>query len=192
MSARRRQGRVRVGVLALAGGLLVISGGVRLGLSGLAFASAGPPPAAPQPRSAQCLAGPDIDAMLAAIHQREVSLGAREVAVLQREQNVALATREVKRKMAALGAVEKRLTAKLALASTAASNDITQLASIYENMKPKTASMLFATMEPDFAAGFLARMRPASAAAILSGMKPETAYAISVVLAGRNANVPRK
>jgi flagellar motility protein MotE (MotC chaperone) len=34
-------------------------------------------------------------------------------------------------------------------------------------------------------------MRPESAAAVLSGMAPDTAYAISALIAGRNALVPR-
>jgi flagellar motility protein MotE (MotC chaperone) len=51
---------------------------------------------------------------------------------------------------------------------------------------------LFETMAPDFAAGFLARMRPEAAAAVLSGMTPGAAYTVSVLLAGRNALVPRE
>ena len=59
-------------------------------------------------------------------------------------------------------------------------------------IKPPTdAANLFQTMSPDFAAGFLARMQPASAAAILTGLKPDTAYEVSVLLAGRNALVPK-
>lgn len=46
-------------------------------------------------------------------------------------------------------------------------------------------------MDPGFAAGFLGRMRPEAAAGIMTGLSPETAYTISVVLAGRNADVPR-
>jgi flagellar motility protein MotE (MotC chaperone) len=45
-------------------------------------------------------------------------------------------------------------------------------------------------MDPKFAAGFLGRMRADSAAAIMAGMAPDAAYLVSVILAGRNADVP--
>jgi flagellar motility protein MotE (MotC chaperone) len=35
-------------------------------------------------------------------------------------------------------------------------------------------------------------MQPQAAAAILAGMPPDTAYAMSVLIAGRNANAPRE
>jgi hypothetical protein len=50
---------------------------------------------------------------------------------------------------------------------------------------------LFQTMSPEFAAGFLGRMQPTSAADILTGLKPDKAYEVSVLLAGRNALVPK-
>jgi flagellar motility protein MotE (MotC chaperone) len=65
------------------------------------------------------------------------------------------------------------------------------LTAVYETMKPKDAAALFEAMQPEFAAGFLGRMRPEAAGAILAGMSPEAAYAASLLLAGRNAAVPR-
>jgi flagellar motility protein MotE (MotC chaperone) len=35
-------------------------------------------------------------------------------------------------------------------------------------------------------------MRPDAAAAVLAGMSPEKAYAVSAILAGRNAMVPKE
>ena len=83
------------------------------------------------------------------------------------------------------------MRATLSLADEASEKDILRLTSVYENMKPKDAAILFEQMEPNFAAGFLGRMRPDIAAEILSGLSPEVAYSISVILAGRNANVPK-
>ena len=57
-------------------------------------------------------------------------------------------------------------------------------------MKPKDAAALFEEMSPEFAAGFLGLMRADAAALIMTGLEPTTAYSISVILAGRNANVP--
>ena len=56
---------------------------------------------------------------------------------------------------------------------------------------PADAAALFQTMAPEFAAGFLGRMRAEAAAAVISGMTPESAYSISVLIAGRNALVPK-
>ena len=88
-------------------------------------------------------------------------------------------------------AVEEELKATLALADGAAEKDIQNLTAVYQAMKPKDAAALFETMSPEFAAGFLGRMPPDSAAAILSGMSAEAAYGISVIVAGRNSDVPK-
>jgi flagellar motility protein MotE (MotC chaperone) len=79
----------------------------------------------------------------------------------------------------------------VAVADQAADADVTRLVTMYENMKPKEAAPLFEVMAPDFAAGFLARMRPDAAASVLAGLNPKTAYTISVIMAGRNAGVPK-
>jgi flagellar motility protein MotE (MotC chaperone) len=89
-------------------------------------------------------------------------------------------------------AAEEELKATLALADGAAEDDIARLTAVYQAMKPKDAAALFETMSPEFAAGFLGRMPPDSAAAILSGMSSEAAYGISVIVAGRNADVPKE
>jgi flagellar motility protein MotE (MotC chaperone) len=124
-------------------------------------------------------------------------LGAREAAVAEREREAAtrlaaaeLAEERARATLAELEAAETALRATIALADGAAENDLAQLTAVYENMKPQQAAPLFQQMAPEFAAGFLGRMRPDAAAAILSGLAPDSAYAISVILAGRNADVP--
>ena len=92
--------------------------------------------------------------------------------------------------MVALEMAEESLVSTMARASTASENDLTRLTAVYENMKPKEASALFEEMDPEFAAGFLGRMRPDAAASIMTGLNSGKAYAISVILAGRNANAP--
>jgi flagellar motility protein MotE (MotC chaperone) len=94
-------------------------------------------------------------------------------------------------RMVQLEAMEAKLAATLALADGAAEADVERLTKVYQAMKPKDAAKLFETMSPEFAAGFLGRMPPESAAAILSGMSAESAYGVSVIVAGRNANVPK-
>jgi flagellar motility protein MotE (MotC chaperone) len=93
--------------------------------------------------------------------------------------------------MTALAAAEAKLSETLSRADGAAETDLAQLTQVYESMKPKDAAKLFAAMDPEFAAGFLGRMQPASSAAIMSGMPADAAYAVSVLLAGRNAMVPK-
>lgn len=135
---------------------------------------------------------PELIALLEETQARARALDEREAALEARLQSLALVEAAVGEELAKLERAEAELRATMALADTAAETDLGQLTSVYENMKPEQAAALFQRMEPSFAAGFLSRMRADSAAAILSGLEPDLAYTISVVLAGRNANVPRE
>lgn len=129
--------------------------------------------------------------LLDALQSREAAVEAREEQLDVRAQSLDVAQQEVERRIEALEAAEQRLSATLALADSAAEDDLARLTTVYENMKPKEAAALFQAMEPAFAAGFLARMRPDSAAKILAGLEPQNAYSISAILAGRNASAPK-
>ena len=124
------------------------------------------------------------------LRDREIELEKREQAVTTKEAQIEDAKVEIAAKLEQLEDAEKRLRATIALAKTAAEDDLANLTTVYENMKPKDASALFEQMDPEFAAGFLGRMRPDSAANIMAGLTPQVAYSISAILAGRNANVP--
>lgn len=137
-----------------------------------------------------CTESEDVGPVLKALKAQRETLDGREAALADRVAALNLVEAEIARNMSALETAEQRLAATLALADSAAETDIGRLTSVYENMKPKEAAALFEAMEPAFSAGFLGRMRPESAAAIMAGLTPQTAYTISVVLAGRNANVP--
>ncbi|MEO1677496.1 MAG: hypothetical protein AAFU80_04980 [Pseudomonadota bacterium] len=131
------------------------------------------------------------DYLLAALAEREATLSAREAALEERLQTLQMAEGEFEENMAALLQAEEALRATLTLADGAAQADLDRLTRVYENMKPKDASALFAEMDPSFAAGFLGQMNPTAAAAIMAGLPPETAYTVSLVLASRNMEVPR-
>lgn len=133
----------------------------------------------------------DIQPLLDALNAREARVRKSESAIEVRMQALAVAEEEIERKMTALTEAEASLRETLALARTAAADDIEKLTNVYANMKPKQAAALFEEMDPEFSAGFLARMRPDAAAAIMAGMTPQSAYLVSVILAGRNANVPK-
>lgn len=130
--------------------------------------------------------------MVMALLEREASLDALEQELMDREQVLRVAKLRIEDQLVSLEDAEKRLSKTLALADNAAEKDLDRLTSVYENMKPKEAAEIFETMDVTFAAGFLSRMRPDAAAGILSNVETNTAYAISVVMAGRNANVPTK
>lgn len=134
----------------------------------------------------------DILPLIEALKAREARLNKREEDMNIRMQALSLAEQEIERKMTAMEAAEARLRETLALASSAAENDLAKLTDVYAKMKPKQAAQVFEQMDPQFAAGFMARMKPDSAASILAGMQPEKAYLISVILAGRNAEVPKE
>ncbi len=65
------------------------------------------------------------------------------------------------------------MRALLAVAETAAQDDLAQLTSVYESMKPADASAIFAEMDPNLAAGFLGMMQPESAGRRDGGSRAE-------------------
>lgn len=140
---------------------------------------------------AVCETPADLQNLVAALQSREERLDEREKQMRARMQALAVADQEIEAKLARLSDAEDRLRGTLALADTAAEDDIARLVAVYEVMKPKEAATLFEEMSPEFAAGFLGRMRPEAAAGVLAGLTPQAAYSLSVILAGRNATVPK-
>jgi flagellar motility protein MotE (MotC chaperone) len=133
----------------------------------------------------------DLEPMFLALKRREELVEKREMKIDQRMVALNIVDARITKKISDMRRIEKELRATIALANTAAEDDLARLTTVYESMKPKVASALFSEMDADFAAGFLARMRPDSAALVLAGMPPQKAYEISAILAGRNANVPK-
>ncbi|SEW00647.1 hypothetical protein SAMN05444851_0822 [Aliiroseovarius sediminilitoris] len=174
--------------------LLATSGLVRLGGFGMAIADdvnnllRGTSASHGEP--AICTTETDIETVLKALQAREQTLVENETALDKRLKILSNAEDTLDEKLQALVTAEKALAATMAAANTAASDDLTRLTTLYENMKPKQAIPLFETMDPEFAAGFLSRMKPPIAAQILAGLDPQSAYAISVVFAGRNSDAP--
>lgn len=193
-SARRRLtqrgGLMAIAVLLLGSALLRLGGNAG---QALALANDEPPVAQAEPakaETAQSATMDDMTAMLEAFQMREARLKAQEDALRDRMHALKIVDEQVAQKLEALAAAETALRETIALAETAAEGDLARLTKVYETMKPKQAAALFEEMTPEFAAGFLGRMRPDAAAAILAGLSPEAAHRFSVVLAGRNANVP--
>lgn len=141
-------------------------------------------------RPIACVTDEDIGPLLTALQEREALVEEQETDLQFRMKTLATAKIEVEERLAALVAAEEKLSATIAKAATAAEDDLSQLTTVYEQMKPRQAAALFEEMDPEFAAGFLGRMRAEAASSILAGMTPNAAYSISVILAGRNADTP--
>lgn len=138
-----------------------------------------------------CKPNAGISQLLAELSVREDRVKKDEMALRNRMLALEVAEEKYSESLKTLIAAENALSATISRANSASETDLAQLTSMYENMKPKDAAALFEEMDPGFSSGFLGRMRPDAAAAVLAGLKPETAYAISVILAGRNASVPK-
>lgn len=192
---RKRAGR---GALSLIAALFLLSALIRIGPdAGAALASSGLLEVddkralveeLPKARASDA----ELQSMLTAFQERDARLVEREAQLEMRLQALLVADREIERKMTALSNAEDALRDTMAYADTAAEGDLASLTAVYENMKPKDAAALFEEMDPDFAAGFLGRMRADSAAGIMAGLSPPVAYSVSILLAGRNANVPKQ
>lgn len=137
-----------------------------------------------------CESEPDFPALMRVFKEREQRILKQEKDLRNRAQALLVTDEEVALKLVELKQAEMRLNELIAIAETAAEDDLTRLTKVYETMKPKEAAAVFEQMAPEFAAGFVGRMRPESAANVMSGLSPEAAYTISVILAGRNANAP--
>lgn len=130
--------------------------------------------------------------ILKALQEREVAAAQKEEELIEKSNALTEAESAIRLRLSELRAAEQSLRGTIEMAREASETDIDQLTQVYENMKPKEAAALFEQMESAFAAGFLGRMSPKAAADILSGLDAGQAYAISVHLAGRNADIPLK
>jgi flagellar motility protein MotE (MotC chaperone) len=190
-----RRPRVARNSLTVIAMLLAASGVIRFGGAPAAaiareVASLDAPAITPSPEN--CETPADVSLALAALGEREKRLDEREATIEERMALLAEAESAVNAALAELEAAEAELDATLSVASTAAEDDLAKLTKVYETMKPAEAAALFAEMDPQFAAGFLGRMRPEAAAAVMAGLDPQVAYMVSVVLAARNADVPKQ
>ena len=188
-AAKKGRARAGRGILVLLALLLAASGALRMGsIAGAALANSDTESVSAAPTSCPM---PPV-ALAEALAAREAEVAVLEAAMADRRAALALAEAAITKRMAELEAAETRLKGTLALVDGAAEDDLLRLTTVYETMKPKDAAALFETMTPAFAAGFLGRMRPDAAAAVLSGLSPDAAYSISVLIAGRNAAVPKE
>ena len=195
-------GRKVIGPLGILSMILVFSAVVRVFASADAVIAATakapetPTEAVPAAdHSAQlCTPDTDLQRVLDSLRSREGALVTRETETDVRIKELLALEKRIKAEQATLVTERQALEATMSLADTAAEDDLVQLTAVYERMKPKSAAAHFEAMNAEFAAGFLGRMKPATAAAIMAQMDPQFTYAISVFLAGRNANagnVPR-
>lgn len=174
--------------------LFLFSGFIRLGTVGLAVAKdadVAPQTSMPVATKPAAEAAPVFDELLERIATRTKELDEREAKIRDREAKLDLAGKVIEKNLARLEKAEASLRATVSQVDGASEGDLDQLTKMYASMKPKVAAQLFEQMTPEFAAGFLGRMPADAAGGILSGLPAEQAYAISVVLAGRNANAPK-
>jgi flagellar motility protein MotE (MotC chaperone) len=172
--------------------MLLVSGLIRLGTVGSAIARG--TDEALVDINPEHVCGPDesLEGLFALVEQRMHQLDEKEELLKNKQSDLTAAELLIRKNLEQIEAAEARLSQAIETVDGASEDDIGRLTSVYESMKPKVAADLFAQMTPNFAAGFLGRMSPKSAGEIMSGLTPENAYAISVVLAGRNANVPKE
>ena len=184
---RRPQGS-KVGALPVMAGLVLASAFLRLGDSSPLHRIAGDMKA--HAATDPAVGDDEVETLLTALQTRQAKLEEREAELDTQAANLDRAKEELAAQLAAIENAEAELRDLLDLANSAAQDDLARLATVYENMKPAEAGPLFEAMPPGFAAGFLGLMDPAASAAILARLPPESAYAVSVMLAGRHADLP--
>ena len=178
---------VIAGLLA-ASGLIRIGGGPGQAIAREIAALTTTPQETAEPL--ECRTDEETSAILLSLLTREATMNERERLLEEKARSIVFAEAEIRQNLEILVKAEEELSATMSTASAASEEDLARLTSVYENMKPKDASLLFEEMAVEFAAGFVGRMRPDAAAQIMTGLSPEKAYSISVILAGRNARTP--
>ena len=149
-----------------------------------------PLPATTTVQSNTCEDTFDVEPVLTALNNRSARLDEKEEKLLELANTAEQAKIDAEARLAALEQAETRLKELVSVAQTAAQSDLAKLTAVYAAMNAKQAAALFEEMDPDFAAGFLGLLEPEKAAEILAGVSPSKAYALSVIVAGRNANAP--
>lgn len=181
----------RQGSIALIVTIFLLSAGIRIAIgTTTALADDAPQPGTEEPQTSTDKDATNISSLLKAIGERETKVKEKEEYLKNQFLALQEAEKEIQDRLSKLQTAESSLRKTISIAEEAAEKDLSKLTSVYENMKPKVAAQLFEEMDPEFSAGFLSRMRSESAAQILAGLTPQTAYSISVILAGRNADVP--
>jgi flagellar motility protein MotE (MotC chaperone) len=201
MKKRAPLGGFRIGVLTIIAAMLTIAGFARLGI-GIAGAfesvnSDHVPTIAGQPElnsrlAASSSAGENSLELFAALRAREARVMEQEDAISIRMAALAEAEARLSLHINEMVEAEASLAATLSLSDNAAENDLARLTSVFENMRPEEAAILFEEMDAEFSAGFIARLRPDIAAALMAGLSPQRGYAISAILAGRHTLVPTR
>lgn len=200
--------RRRGGLLVALGLAFALSGVLRLGHLDEAWATAAPGtpavPVAAEGADGATTSGPAMptetaDGLMTALRRAVADaeavrsrLATREAALDERERTLDAMHALVAAQLQQLEAAEARLANLIAVSDGAADADVDRLTRVYETMDADEAALLFARMDTHFAAGFLMRMSPAASAAVLARVDPDIAYAISVVMATRNAQAPRR
>ena len=130
--------------------------------------------------------------LLAAIRERAEHLDERALEVEDRIRVLEILEKRIEERLAELRESNEELSKLVSFANEASQKDISLLAKMYEQMKPKKAGEIFDKMNPAFAAGFLTEMNSESAALILTNMSTDHAYETSMIIASRNAAVHKQ
>lgn len=182
------------GILAFIVAMLLLSGSLRLGAIGFAVASSrtdGDTTPNKDPVS-ECVTDTETIELMELLKARAERITEIEEEQAKRQEDLDAAEATILTNLSRVEDAETRLSQTIQVVDGASSDDINQLTAVYQSMKAKDAALLFEQMPPEFAAGFLGEMSPAAVGGILSGLSSEKAYAVSVVLAGRNANAPKQ
>ncbi len=127
--------------------------------------------------------------LMAAIRERSQTLDNKSIQIEDRIRTLEILETRIEEKLAQLKKSNLELSELVSYANEASKEDISMLATMYEQMKPARAGEIFDKMNATFAAGFLTEMNSENAAAILTNMNTEKAYEASMIIASRNAAV---
>lgn len=122
-------------------------------------------------------------ALLQRLGERRAELDAREKALELQEDLVAAAEVRLNEKIASLQAVEARVQALLDLQKAEGDEQFNALVSMYSNMKPGDAALVFNSLNMDILLRLAVNMSPRKMSPILADMTTERAQMLTVRMA---------
>lgn len=122
-------------------------------------------------------------AVLSRLSERRAELDKLQAQLEERENLVAAAEARLEERSRALEALETRITALVDEKKAQQDEQFAGLVSMYENMKPKDAAVIFNDLTMDILLRVALTMNPRKMSPILAAMRPERAQELTVAMA---------
>ncbi|QFT31278.1 hypothetical protein FIV00_12370 [Labrenzia sp. THAF82] len=129
-------------------------------------------------------------AVLESLGKRRETLQEQEGQLDLREKLLQATEERIQKRLDELKKLEQRIEKTVGKNKQKEKDEIADLVTMYENMKPKDAARIFNRLSLPILMKVVQQMKPRKMAAILAKMSPEAAEKLTVAIASNSTNVP--